>query len=387
MSRLRIVHVITKLELGGAQQNTLYTVEHLNRSLFEVALIAGPGGLLDEEAGQLPDVTLRFCGELSRPIRPVADYQAFQRLRELFRELKPDIVHTHSSKAGILGRLAASAENVPVLIHTYHGFGFHRRQNPGVFKLFLAFEREASRRSHHLVFVSKENWKWAEELDLIQNCGTSLIRSGVEIDPLINARRDEAFREELGLSKKQRAVAMISCLKTQKDPLTFVEAADIVTRKDPSVKFFIAGDGELADAVQKRVSKMRYAQNFRHLGWRRDIPEILANIDLMVLPSLWEGLPRVIPEATIAGVPVVASNIDGNREVVFEGRNGVLAEPQNPKDFAEKILTALDEEWEVDPELSRNIQHEYDIREMVHQQEALYLKLSVKNTPDAGSSN
>src|SRR6185369_2232517 len=136
MSRLRIVHIITKLELGGAQQNTLYTVSQLNRSLFDVALISGPGGLLDQEASAMQDVTVRFCGDLTRPIRPIADYQAFQKLREILKELKPDIVHTHSSKAGILGRLAASAENVRVLIHTYHGFGFHRHQNPGVFKLF-----------------------------------------------------------------------------------------------------------------------------------------------------------------------------------------------------------------------------------------------------------
>ena len=376
MSRLRIAHIITKLELGGAQQNTLYTVQNLNRSLFDISLIAGPGGLLDDEAASISDIDFRFCGDLSRPIRPVADYQAFQRLREMLKDLKPDVVHTHSSKAGILGRLAASAENIPILIHTYHGFGFHRHQNPGIFKLFVSLEREASRRSHHLIFVSNENFRWATELDLIQKCSTSMIRSGVDIDPLINARRDDAYREELGLSKREKAVAMIGCLKPQKDPLTFVEAADIVTQKDPSVKFLIAGDGELFDAVQKRVEKMRYKRNFRPLGWRRDIPQLLANIDLMVLTSLWEGLPRVIPEATIAGVPVIASNIDGNREVIFEGKNGTLAEPQNPKDFAEKILTALDDRWTVDEELSRKVQHEYDIREMVRQLENLYLKLA-----------
>jgi len=376
MARLRIAHIITKLELGGAQQNTLYTVRNLNRSLFDVALIAGPGGLLDDEASSLQDVDFRFCGDLTRPIRPIADYQAYLRLREIIRDLKPHIVHTHSSKAGILGRLAASAENVPVLIHTYHGFGFDRHQNPGVFKLYVALEREASRRSHHLIFVSNENWKWAQELELIQNCSTSLIRSGVDIDELLQAKRDDTFRETLGIERKQKAVAMIGCLKPQKDPLTFVEAADIVTRKDEDVKFFIAGDGDLIDAVQKRIAKMRYYSNFRLLGWRRDIPHILANLDLMALTSLWEGLPRVIPEATIAGVPTIASNIDGNREVISEGLNGTLAEPQDPKDFAEKILKALDERWTVDPDFSRKIQHEYDIREMVRQQEALYLKLA-----------
>jgi glycosyltransferase involved in cell wall biosynthesis len=381
MSRLRIVHVITKLELGGAQSNTIYTVSNLNRSLFDVHLIAGPGGLLDDEVQNLENVTVHFCGDLSRPIRPVADYHAYNQLRLLLRELQPDVVHTHSSKGGVLGRLAAAAEHVPVIIHTYHGFGFHRYQNPGVFRLYVAFEREACRRSHHLIFVSKENQKWAEELDLIQKCSTSLIRSGVEIEPLLKAKRSEELREEWGVPRNGKAIGMIACLKSQKDPLTFVDAADQASRKFLNSKFLLFGDGELADAVARRAKKMRYPENFLHVGWIRNVPTALASLDLMVLTSLWEGLPRVIPEATIAGVPVIASNIDGNREIIFEGRNGVLAEPRNPQDFAEKIVDALKDGWEVDPELSRQIQHEFDIREMVHQQEDLYLTLLKSATP------
>jgi glycosyltransferase involved in cell wall biosynthesis len=363
------------LELGGAQANTLYTVSHLNRSLFDVHLISGPGGLLDDEAQQLKDVGVHFCGDLSRPIRPIADFHAYNLLRKLLLELKPDIVHTHSSKAGVLGRLAASAQHVPVIIHTYHGFGFHRYQNAGVFKLYVSLEREACRRSQHLIFVSSENRKWAEELDLIQKCGVSLIRSGVEIEPLLQAKRSNAVREQLGVERNGKAVGMIACLKSQKDPLTFVDVADRVTRKFSNARFLLFGDGELADAVARRAMKMRNPQNFQHAGWIRNVPEILANLDLLVLTSLWEGLPRVIPEATIAGVPVIASNIDGNREIIFEGRNGILAEPRNVEDFAEKIIRALKENWKVDPDLSRQIQHEFDIREMVRKQEELYLQL------------
>ena len=376
MARLRVVHIITKLDLGGSQANTLYSVSHLNPDLFEAHLIAGPGGLLDDEAGELLKNSLQFCGELSREIRPLADFQAFNQLREQLRELKPDIVHTHEPKAGVVGRLAASAEMTPLIVHTYHSFAFHRFQNPGVFRLSTAMEREASRRSHHLIFVSWENAKWAEELDIIQNCGTSLIRTGVEVEALLKGERSEAFREKYSVRKKAKIVAMVSPLKGQKDPLTFVEAADIVTRKEPNVKFLLFGDGEMAEAVARRAAKLQQRHLFLQAGWTRDIPQIFANIDLLIVPSLWEGLPREIAEATIAGVPVIASDVDGNREIIFHGRNGALAEPHNPEDFAEKILQALDEEWKVDPDLSRQIQHEYDIREMVHQEEALYLKLT-----------
>src|SRR5689334_4163313 len=118
MARLHVAHIITKLEAGAVPQNTLYSASQLNRSLFDVSLIAGPGGALDDEASALPDINLRFCGELSRAIRPAADYEAYRALRGVLRELLPDIVHTHGYKAGIAGRMAASAEKVRAVVHT-----------------------------------------------------------------------------------------------------------------------------------------------------------------------------------------------------------------------------------------------------------------------------
>jgi glycosyltransferase involved in cell wall biosynthesis len=376
MKRLRVVQVVTKLELGGAQLSTLYAASNLNPSLFEVHLIAGPGGLLDDEALQLKNVNVKFCSDLSKEVRPIADFQAFQQLQQILKTIQPDIVHTHTYKAGILGRLAASSVNVPTVIHTYHGFGFHRFQGPGMFKLFVALEREACRRSHHLIFISRENWKWAEQLELIQKCTASLIRSGIELEPLLETKRSAAFRKNLGVLPKDKAVGMIASLKLQKDPLTFVQIADLVTPKNRSAKFLLFGDGDLAELVLRQVPKMRYPRNFHHFGWRRDVPEILANLDLLVVTSIWEGLPRIIPEATVKGVPVVATDIDGNREAVFEGKNGILAQPRDPEDFARKVLKALEDNWRVDPDLSRQIQHEYDIREMIRSLEELYLNLA-----------
>jgi glycosyltransferase involved in cell wall biosynthesis len=374
MARLHIVHIITKLEAGAVPQNTLYSATQLNRSLFDVSLIAGPGGALDDEAGTLPDIQLRFCGELSRAIRPAADYEAYLALRAILRELQPDIVHTHGYKAGIAGRMAASAEKIRAIVHTYHSFGFHRYQSPGVFRLSVALEREACRRSNHLIFNALENWEWAEQNDLLQHSEVSLIRPGVDVEPLLEGRRSDEFREEFQVPRKTKIVGMLASLKPQKDPLMFVEIADLVTRKNQKVKFLLFGDGELAGAINDRASKLRYPHLFLHAGWRKDVGRILANLDLLVLPSLWEGLPRVLPEATIMGVPVIASDVGGNKEIVFEGRNGALAEARNAEDFAEKVLQSLEEEWSVDPELSRQIQLEYDIRETLRQEEAIYLK-------------
>lgn len=378
MNRLRVVHIIQKLDPGGASQNTLYSVANMNRTLFDPYLIAGPGGTLDQQALALKDVGVHFCGELSLEIRPLADHDAYEALRKILREIQPHIVHTHRSKPSITGRFAASAENVPVIVHTYHWFGFHQFQSEGVYGLTVALEREACRRSNHLIFVSRANWKTAEEIGLIQSCGASFLCTGVEMEPLLKAKRSKDFDRQYGVSRKWKRVGMISSLRVQKDPLTFAEAAGLVVRKMPDVKFFLFGEGELADAVTRRASKTLGLENFLLSPWPADVGEVLANLDVLVLPSLWEGLPRILPEATICGVPVIASNLDSIRDIIVEGRNGAFAKPQDADDFAEKILQVLGNKWKVDPALSRQIQYEYDIRDMLHQEEALYLRLAGK---------
>lgn len=378
MGPLRVIHLITQLELGGAQQNTLYTVKHLDPSLFEPHLICGEGGILDEEARALP-IPVHFCRSLIREIHPWRDWNTYQEIGNLLRRLKPDIIHTHSSKAGILGRLAGFAAKVPTIVHTYHGFGFHQHQPKPVFHSYRAAEKFACGKTDHLIFVSRDNWDTARQLGLLQNCSASLIRSGVEIEELLNKKDPGILRAELGVPPSSKLIGMIGCLKPQKDPVTFVKAADIVTRKNPSAHFVLAGDGVLRPKVAKEIAKMKYPERFHHLGWRRNVPELLADLDLVVLTSLWEGLPRIIPEATISGVPMIASNIEGNREVILEGRNGTLAEPSSTTDFARKILQALDENWKVDPDTSRQFAIEFDIRNMVRKQEELYLNLSSRS--------
>jgi glycosyltransferase involved in cell wall biosynthesis len=165
-------------------------------------------------------------------------------------------------------------------------------------------------------------------------------------------------------------------LKAQKDPLTFVEVADQVTRKMDGVHFLLAGDGVLAEEVRKRVAKMKHPDRFHSLGWVRNTAQLLAQLDLVVLTSLWEGVPRVIPESTIAGVPVIASDIDGNREVIFPGRNGALAEPRNAESFTSRVIDALESSEKVDPKLTEEFKREFDIDQMVRLQEELYCNLT-----------
>lgn len=377
MRPIRVAHVITRLELGGAQSNTLYTVSRLNRERFEPHLIAGPGGMLDEDARKIDAASITFCDSLIREIHPLHDARAYRELRSLFRRLKPDIVHTHSSKAGILARFAADAAGVPVIIHTYHGFGFHRYQNPAIRRAYVAVERAACRRTHHLIFVSQDNWKWANELGLTRGVNASLIRSGIPFNAVTAAGRLESLRSSLDVPPDATLIGMIACLKPQKDPVTYIRAASQVLKIRPDTFFLLIGDGELKEKVLKEASILP-AGRFHFLGWRRDIHEILHDLNLLVLTSLWEGLPRVIPEAIAARVPVVASNIDGNREIVQLTGSGLLAQPRDPADFAAKIVRALETGLSVSDQAMALVRGEFDIDDMIGAQEKLYQSLTTQ---------
>jgi glycosyltransferase involved in cell wall biosynthesis len=378
---IRVAHVITRLDLGGAQDNTLHTVKHL-RPPYAPFLVAGPGGLLDEET-MTSGVEAHFVPSLVRPIRPWRDVQAVAALARLFRRLRPDIVHTHSSKAGIVGRAAAAAAGVPVVVHTIHGFGFHPGQGRAVRAALRFAERAMRPATTHVVAVSRAHIARGAALGLLDPARASVIRSGVHLGAIRAAcdaaasRGTEAHRARLGLPAQGPMIGMVACLKPQKAPLDFVEAAARVARNHPEARFVLAGDGELSSAVASRARALGLEGRLSLLGWRRDVPDLLAALDVLVLTSRWEGLPRVIPEAIAATVPVVATAVDGSAEILKDDENGLLAEPGDIDGIAARIGRLLD-----DPALAprltaaaRPLLEEFDIDRMVRRQEALYARL------------
>ena len=375
----RVLHIITQLELGGAQQNTLYTCAHLDRERFAPALACGPGGYLDDEARALPDVPVHFLSSLVRPVRPLQDAAALAALVRLMRRLRPAIVHTHSSKAGILGRSAAWLAGVPRVVHSIHGFGFHDGQNPLLRGAFVGAERAVSRLTDAFIAVSHANRSEGIARGLFTADRCRVIRSGVDLSRFSAAsvRRGE-LRRELGLGADDPLVGMIACLKPQKAPADFVEVARRVLASVPRATFVLAGDGDLRGAVEGRISRVPGgAERIRLLGWRRDTDRIIADLDVLLLTSRWEGLPRVIPEAMAAGRPVVATAVNGSPEAVSEGETGHLAPPGDTELLARRVLELLR-----DPnrrsrmgEAARRRAEEWDIDAMVRAQEALYESL------------
>jgi glycosyltransferase involved in cell wall biosynthesis len=377
--RRRICHLITRLELGGAQQNTLFSTAHHDRSRFEVSLWAGAGGILDGEARAIPDADVRLLPFLKHPISPPSDAIAVVRLAAMLRAARIELLHTHSSKAGIVGRLAAFLAGTPAVVHTVHGWSFNDTQTPFVRRLYVALERLAARRTHALVFVAEADRDRGAALGIGDPARYHLFRSGIDRETyLAPAGARETTRRALGYAQGDVVVGTLACLKAQKAPLDFVAAADAAARSDPRLRFFIAGDGELRGEVEREIAARGLGDRFRLLGWRQDVAEVLSAMDLFALTSKFEGLPRAVLQAMAAGVPVVATAVGGTPEVVKDGVTGRLVPPGEPRAAATAIV-----ELAGDRELRERcvaaararLGEEFDIRGMVAGLDRLYASL------------
>jgi len=375
-----VVHVITLLELGGAQQNTLTTVVRLDRARFAPQLVCGVGGLLDDEARAL-GVPLHFLPDLVRPVSPVRDWRALRALERILAPLAargPVLVHTHSSKAGLLGRNAAARAGAFPVVHTVHGFGHDALPKGPLRTAALWAERRAARRTHAFLSVSQANIDEGRRLALFGDRPVHLVRSGIDVADFARAPAlRAAARAALGLPADAPVVGMIACLKPQKAPLDFVAVAAAVARARPDARFLLAGDGELRTDVERSVASAGLLPRFALLGWRRDVPELLGALDVLVLTSRWEGLPRVCPQAMAAGRPIVASAVDGVPEAVVDGRNGYLFAPGDVPRAAAAVLAVLDDPAKAARlgAAGRAAVEEFSEARMVAEQERIYTGL------------
>lgn len=372
----KVVHVVTRLDLGGAQQNTLYTVGHLDRSVYEPILVCGEGGVLDPEANQCRTV---FLSSLVHPVSPLNDFLAYLELTSFFLREKPSVVHTHSSKAGILGRFAAWTAGVPVILHTYHGFGFHDRQNPLVRRSYAAVERLAARLSTRSIFVSQSNIDYARKHGLLREGDEAvLIRSGVKLSEL-PAKVDKAkLKMSAGIGMHKPLVVSIGNLKPQKNAGDFVALAAKVSAAVPEARFYFIGDGPQRKALEARVFALGLEGRVLFAGWRRDAKDWLAAADAFVMTSLWEGLPRALVEAMASGVVPACYATDGVNDLIVDGVNGVSVRPGDVDAMARRLIRVLQDDElreKLGAAAAAAIGPDFDIDGMVRAQEALYARL------------
>jgi len=378
MRKYKVATIITQLELGGAQEIAIYTAENLRRDRYNPILVSGCGGILDGEVKNSPRIKPFFIPELIRMVNPIKDAVSLIKIWKLLKSEKVDLVHTHSSKAGILGRWAAYFAGVPKIFHTYHGFGFNDYQKWWTRRAFIWAERVTASITDRLIVVSCENAKkglangiGSEEKYAVVHCATNIKAfSEIKIDL-------DQKKEQFGIRPESPVVAMIACFKPQKAPQDFVLLAHRVSQIVPSTRFLLVGDGELRPRVEELIGRFKMEGKVILTGWRRDVPEIMQIVDVLVLTSLWEGLPIVFAEAMAGGKPVVATAVDGAREAIFEGVNGFLVEPHNIEKFTDRVVRLIR-----DPGLAKRMGSEgrkmvyptFDLAHMLSRIEELYEK-------------
>lgn len=340
---MNVVHFITRLIIGGAQENTLLTVEDQHRDYGDkVTLITGPGlgpeGSLEDRARR-GGFDFRVLPELHRAIRPWQDWRAYRSLMALLREIKPEIIHTHSSKAGIIGRAAAAKLGIPA-VHTIHGAAFHYGQNAIAYEIYRLAEQWAAKRCDKIISVADA----MTEQYLAAGVGSQekyvTISSGMEVEPFLSPPRSrDVVRRELGIESGDVVIGKIARLFHLKGHEFVIAAASKVVREHPNAKFLFVGNGILRESYQKYIDSLGLTRNFIFTGLVPPdrVPELIHAMDIVVHTSLWEGLARVLPQGMIAGKPVVSYDVDGAREVVISGETGYLLPPQSVDDLSHAL--------------------------------------------------
>ncbi len=346
---MKVLHVITRMIVGGAQENTLLSVEGLAAmDRYDVTLVSGvddgPEGELLSRARRT--TRLIVIPELGRSISPWADLVAFWKLYRLIRRERFQIVHTHSTKAGVLGRLAAYLAGTPIIVHTLHSLVFHDYQ-PRLVNLALRLVKRAlAPITDHYISVSALIAERAMAAGIGSPDRFTTIYSGMELDWFLEGDHDGArARAELGIPPGSPVVGKIARLFKLKGHDQLLDAMPRVVARHPDVRFVLVGDGILHDHLRSRCQQLGVAENVVFVGLvdRERIPEMLAAMDVLVHTSLREGLARVLPQALAMGRPCVAFELDGAPEVVVPGRTGYLVAPGDAAGLADAINRLLDD--------------------------------------------
>ena len=340
---IRVAHIITRLIVGGAQENTLLSAEGLDKyPEYDVTLISGvddgPEGSLLPRAEKT--TKLIVIPELERNMKPKNDIKSFIKLYRILRDGRFHIVHTHSTKAGVLGRVAALLAGTPIVVHTLHSLVFHDYQPWLLNRALRMVKRIMEPITHYFISVSDIVRKnaIAAGVDIADKSCT--IYSGMELDWFLNAAGDPAkVREQFGIPLDAPVVGKVARLFNMKGHDQLFDAAPEIVKRHPNVRFFLIGDGILLDHLQKRAEAMGIRENFVFAGLvpRERIPEMIAAMDIVVHTSLREGLARVLPQGLAMGKPCVSYDLDGAPEVVIPDKTGFLVKPDDKKGLADAI--------------------------------------------------
>ncbi|MBU2234834.1 MAG: glycosyltransferase family 4 protein [Proteobacteria bacterium] len=391
-NKIKVIHVITRFDKGGSAENTFITVRGLDKARYDVVFIKGEGasprgdsGDLETEAVEANIVAARehhvrlIClRHLVRDLHPFSDMAAFFSLIRIIGREKPHIVHTHTSKAGILGRWAAYFCRVPIIVHTPHGHVFWGYFNPWQTRLFILLERWTGRITNAIVTLTPQEKEDHLRFHIAPEEKFTVIHSGVDLGTFLAARSQPAETKALlGISPEMTVVGTVGRLTAVKDQDVLLRATSELNRQGEKIFLVLLGDGELRLDLEQLTIRLGIAGYVRFLGWRPDVARIMAVCDIFCLPSRNEGMGKVLVEAMAMGIPIIASNIGGIKDIVRPEENGLLVPVGDAAAWAEAIsrLCRDPERRRRMGDAGRQMAPRYSSEEMVKMIDQLYGKL------------
>jgi glycosyltransferase involved in cell wall biosynthesis len=386
-AQMRVTHIITRLVVGGAQENTVATVLGLRKKPgAEVKLISGPTigpeGSLESGFKNAPEI-LTVVPELVRPVHPLKDFIALQKLEKILREQKPDIVHTHSGKAGILGRLAARRAKVPVIIHHIHGPSFGNFQGAAANFIFTAAEKHAARVTDHFFCSAGAMTKLYLAAGIGRPEMFTRIFSGFNLEPFLNATNDLSLRKKLGLAENDFVIGKIARIFKLKGHADLLAAFAKIVPQFPSARLLFVGDGILRGEIEKQVRALGLQGKviFTGLVPPNEVARYVGIMDCLAHLSYREALSRALPQALAAGKPVVAYDFDGADEICLENETGFVI-PTGDTNATAKKLSLLANDPGLREKLGERgrqfVMENFAVEKMVEDQYTVYLKLAAE---------
>jgi len=391
---IKIIHIITRMDMGGSAQNTLLTALHHDSQHYNVWLIKGStleSAMTKAEAKLVEDqletakkqgIEIIDVPSLVRRISPINDVRGLVALFRHIRKIEPHIVHTHTSKAGILGRLAAWLSRVPTIIHTPHGHVFYGHFGSSLSRIFLQMEKLLGRITHHHIALTPEEGNDYFNLGVAKSNNISVIHSGVDLTCFNRSKMESnPKRDELAIPPDSLVVGYVGWLIPIKGVTYLVNAMAEVVQRHPNSLLVLVGKGdekgEEEIKLRERVASLGLADRVRFLGWRPDVDEIMSCFDIFVLPSLNEGMGRVLVEAMSAGLPIVASRVGGIPDLVTHGENGLLVPPANAGALEQAISDLLSDKARRKHmgEIGKKMCRPYSVEAMVEKIDDLYSRL------------
>ncbi len=393
---MRVTHIITRLVIGGAQENTVATIRGLRQKPdVEVHLISGPtigpeGSLenvaremLADSSSAIRPSSLTIVPELVRPVHPLKDFIALRKLEKILLAQKPDIVHTHSGKAGILGRLAAKRAGVPIIVHHIHGPSFGNFQGALANFIFTATEKRAAKVTDHFFCSAGAMTKLYLAAGIGKPEMFTRIFSGFKLEPFLNATNDLRLREKLGIPANAFVIGKIGRIFKLKGHANLLNAFAKITPQIPHARLLLVGDGSLRCEIENQVRTLGLEGKviFTGLVPPGEVASYVGIMDCLAHLSYREALSRALPQALAAGKPVIAYDFDGADEVCLENETGFLIHTGDIETAAQKILVLANH-----PELRKQfgqrgqafVRENFSVEKMVADQYNVYLKLAAE---------